>query len=120
MSESIWQDAEVISTYTRAQAIDDGVLIDVGAWQGGIFKHPVAFTAALFAEVSRGKGSDVETLKARIWDVCYMATVPTAHINGPDSFYPVTVGNRTLRLRANCGPGDRAEPVMTIGFPEDF
>jgi|SaaInl8_100m_RNA_FD_contig_21_1499363_length_234_multi_18_in_0_out_0_1 hypothetical protein len=27
--KNIFQDAEIISTYTRAQAIDDGVLIDL-------------------------------------------------------------------------------------------
>lgn len=37
----IWADAEVIYTYTRAQAIEDGFLIDVthdasGSW----FPHP--------------------------------------------------------------------------------
>jgi hypothetical protein len=28
--------------------------------------------------------------------------------------------NTDLRLRAVCGPGDVGEPVITIGFPEDF
>jgi hypothetical protein len=28
--------------------------------------------------------------------------------------------NMNLRLRAVCSPGDEGEPVITIGFPEDF
>ena len=111
---------EPISAYMRAQAIADGCLVDIGAWDGGIFKHPVALTAALFAKLSSGDGEHAETLKARIWDVCYMATAGTARVDGPDSYYPVIVGRSTLNLRANCGPGDHGEPVITIGFPEDF
>ena len=41
-----WEDAEVISCYTRKQAIEDGVLVDVSqtARECG-FRHPVAVTA---------------------------------------------------------------------------
>jgi hypothetical protein len=28
-SKGLWDDAKVISTYTRAQALEDGVLVDV-------------------------------------------------------------------------------------------
>jgi hypothetical protein len=110
---------EVISAYSREQAHEDGVLVSVNDYDGaGNFKFPVSFTQALFSELQRGNGSDAETLSARVWDVCYMAT--QGRIDGPDAFFKVIVGSRTLELRANCGPGDDPAPVMTIGFPEDF
>jgi hypothetical protein len=109
----------VISSYSRAQAHDDGVLVSVDEFDGaGNFKFPVSFTQALFSELGRGQGSDAETLSARVWDVCYMATQGRAE--GYDSFFKVIVGRKTLALRANCGPGDDPAPVITIGFPEDF
>jgi hypothetical protein len=111
---------EPISVYTRKQAIEDGDLADVTEWAGGVFNFPVAFTQALYYRLTRGAGGKPATLKARIWDVCYMATVGTAKVDGPDSMYPVIVGRETLHLRMNCGPGDHGEPVMTCGFPEDF
>jgi hypothetical protein len=42
---------EVISTYTRAQAIEDGVLVDAGsiALEAG-FTGPVALTSAVWAD----------------------------------------------------------------------
>src|SRR4051794_12953462 len=49
---SIWDGAEVISTYSRAQLIADGGLIEAPAAitsEAG-FLHPVAFTAAAWAD----------------------------------------------------------------------
>jgi hypothetical protein len=112
---------EVISSYSRAQAIEDGVLVAIerDTFDGAtIFKFPVAFTQALFADLRKGAGSDAETLSGRVWDVCYMAT--QGRMEGSDAFFKVIVGRSTLALRANCGPGDDAAPVMTIGYPEDF
>ena len=112
---------EVISSYSRAQAIEDGVLVAIESdtFDGaGIFKFPVAFTQALFADLQRGNGSNADTLSGRVWDVCYMAT--QGRSEGSDVFFKVIVGNRTLALRANCGPGDDAAPVLTIGYPADF
>jgi len=47
--ESIFGD--VISTYTRAQAIEDGVLIEAGSMARELgFKFPVAVTAAVWTD----------------------------------------------------------------------
>ncbi len=111
----------VISSYSRAQAIEDGVLVEIKSddFDGAtLFKHPMVFTSALFSDLQRGKGSDEGTLRGRVWDVCYMMT--QGRSEGSDTYFKVIVGNRTLALRGNCGPGDDAAPVMTCGFPEDF
>lgn len=110
---------EVICAYSREQAHEDGVLVSVDDYDGALqFKFPVSFTAALFSALQVGQGSDPETLRGRVWDVCYMAT--QGRIDGADAFFKVIVGSSTHELRANCGPGDDPAPVMTIGFPEDF
>jgi hypothetical protein len=112
---------EVISVYTRAQAIEDGVLIDVSSHEDAkrTFKIPVALTCDLYAEMRRGQGKDDRTFAGRLWDVLYMSRFGRA--DGPsDRYYKVIVGRRTLRLRLNIGPGDNAEPVVTVGFPRDF
>ena len=111
---------DVISVYTRAQAHEDGVLVAIDREEhdgAGLFRHPVSFTSNLLGELKRGAGSDPATLSARIYDVCYMATVATA--DGSDVFYKCIVGSRTLELWANCGPADDGSPCMTLGFPED-
>jgi len=110
---------DLIYSYTRAQALDDGVLVDVShTGAGEIFRYPVAFTAALVSDLRKGAGAEEETFSARAWDVAYMST--RGEGTGSDKFFRVIVGRETLQLRVNCGPGDNAEPVITIGFPEDF
>jgi hypothetical protein len=47
----MFEDAELIHRYSRAQAIADGVLIDVSeATKEAGFKFPVALTAAAWAQ----------------------------------------------------------------------
>lgn len=79
---------EVIHTYTRAQAIADGTLIDVtsadaGAREVGI-RWPVALSASAYADAVRwdeGEGGNVDPAKGctgnstagRLWDVMSLA-----------------------------------------------
>jgi len=42
---------EPIHTYTRKQALEDGVLVDVTPRAQGLFRVPVAITAALMGEI---------------------------------------------------------------------
>ena len=112
----------VISCYSRAQAHDDGVLVDVTSDETRrLYKFPVSITAGLHAALSKGEGSDPATFAARLWDVLFMGTVASrVHRDaGSDLFYTVKVGREYLQVWANCGPADSGEPCMTFGFPED-
>jgi hypothetical protein len=70
---------EVISVYTRAQAIEDGVLCDMTqqpfgpmAQEAGI-KWPIAVTNTVFNRyIDFGKLGNGQGLKGRWWDVCWM------------------------------------------------
>ena len=125
----------VIYEYTRAQAIADGVLVDVTetAKETG-FKLPVVITEALHSRLTptkadQGLGQDYE---GRLWDVLWLAafTIKLADRGTDTVTFTVALQeveaksgqpqNTDLRLRAVCGPGDEGEPVVTIGFPEDF
>jgi hypothetical protein len=132
---------EVISSYSRAQAIEDGVLVDLTDPQftfrpnlqivkeAGI-KFPVAMTAAAFAKTISETGVSLppcQDLSGRMWDVLYMFKL-AARVGGTEIRFRVSVinwvyvngqrVNRTKRdavfLKAVCGPGDNAEPVITI------
>ena len=111
---------EVISSYSRAQAIEDGVLIDVSDTKAAdLFRHPVAITTALHIAIARGAGSEPETYNARLFDVIHMMTLKGRAANTSDLFFRVKVGVCNLDLWGTCGPGDDAEPVITVGFPSD-
>jgi len=52
MTSSIWDDAEIISSNTRAQALADGALVEVSPALAAEadFRFPVALTAAAWAD----------------------------------------------------------------------
>ena len=70
---------KVISVYTRAQALADGVLIDAGSMtrEAG-FRWPVAITAGAWADCVAWDDADSERQthqdqSGRLWDVLFMA-----------------------------------------------
>ena len=137
---SIEQSAEsffgnVISTYTRAQAIEDGVLVDVSsmAREAG-FKWPVALTSGAWADCVAWTDDDSrqqahQDQSGRLWDVLYMAShaIRTSKDSGdrllfqlyrvPRDGYSTEAVLETLKLIV--GPGDTCEPVMTILLPHE-
>jgi len=68
---------DVIFSYSREQAIEDGVLVDVTetAKEAG-FKIPVAITAGVHELCQPPKElEDCQDYKGRLWDVLFMAAV---------------------------------------------
>lgn len=123
------EDFEVISIYTRKQAIEDGVLADVTEWAKEVgFKIPVALTEALWnliEYIPEGSGQDI---RGRAHDVLFMASLAARKgANTGNQTVPFEVivskpgkAKYKAKLLINIGPGDVGEPVITIGFPEDF
>ncbi len=115
---------EAISVYTRNQAHEDGILIDVSETEGAkLFSWPVSFTTNLYERLRKGEGEKANILDARIWDVCWMCIVEIKarlrESGENDLFFKVLVGKEKLALWGNSGPADDGSPCMTIGFPED-
>jgi hypothetical protein len=132
-TESIFGD--VISTYTRAQALEDGVLIDPGtmAAEAG-FRWPVAITADAWADCVAWTEDDSakqihQDQSGRLWDALYMAShaVQTSKESGDRILFQLyrvrRDGHSTeaelVTLRMIVGPGDSGEPVITILLPHE-
>ena len=122
---------EVIYSYTRAQAIEDGVLADVTetAREAGI-KFPVAVTEALwtgYIEPDEGLKSLGQSVDGRLWDVLWMFRCAASKFEGDTLFFDVIftmphgkeTRQQTIKLKAICGPGDSMEPVITIMLPNE-
>jgi hypothetical protein len=94
---------EVIFAYTRADALEDGVLIDVSALarEAG-FLLPTAVTASLWRDLENIPPDYGQDVQGRLWDVLYM-------------------GNIAINMAVNEGRGN--SPVIVYGmlmpFPED-
>jgi hypothetical protein len=132
-TESIFGD--VISTYTRAQALEDGVLIDPGtmAAEAG-FKWPVAITADAWADCVAWSEDDSarqvhQDQDGRLWDVLFMAfyAVRSSQESGDRILFQLlrvprdgrSTKAKLVTLRMIVGPGDSGEPVITILLPHE-
>lgn len=120
---------EAIYRYTRAQALVDGVLVDITetARQAG-FRVPVAMTAAAWGKAVAWSEADSErqTLqdeKGRLWDVVWMGYMAARRAKCscrvPFQLYAVPRGGsatdlKLMTLHMVIGPGDEGEPVITI------
>ena len=122
----LFTEADLIHVYTRAQAIADGVLIDVSvmAREAG-FKVPVALTAAVWSDcVAWPRENACQDEQGRLWDVLTMARLE-ARRHGNLQVLPFRVlrvprgGTQAqlTQLTLHIGPGDQAEPVITILLP---
>ena len=117
----------VISQYTRAQALADGQLVDVTetARETG-FAYPVALSRALWNIIETiPKKTPWQDWQGRLWDVLWMASLSAKRCRGSRFVYEVILSREGTRkqcvqLICDCGPGDDAEPVITIGLTKDF
>ena len=125
----------VVSTYTRADALSDGVLVDAGPMaQEASFKVSVALTIAAWNDCVAwtDADSDQQTCQdqsGRLWDVLMMAlyrirsTIEPANLllfklyRVPRDGESTNARETTLKLIA--GPGDQGEPVITIMLPNE-
>lgn len=149
MSEQDEFFGKVIYSYTRAQAIADGVLVDFSdpsfTFRPGLnilkeagIKFPVAMTLAAFARMVQDPDSDEplppgQDVSGRLWDVLMVFKLYARQTAGDTFLFPVCIQNwvrvdgkhteraklETVQLKAVCGPGDTPEPVITIMLPDE-
>lgn len=118
-----------ISVYTRAQAIADGVLVDLSAIVPDVcrqhYKYPVACTAAVWAIIDAAVRSrhHMNSVAGVVHDILWMSRVYKRHISPDTVITRVTItgaGRKKLyEFKLNVGPGDSAEPVITLMLPEE-
>jgi hypothetical protein len=124
----MFENADLIYSYTRADALRDGVLIDVSATarEAGI-RWPVALTCAAWGRCVRvPPGVACQDEAGRLWDVLFLLALAARRSAGAEVRYGVHVrtDNREgtpplVRLKALCGPGDGGEPVVTVMLPDE-
>ncbi len=131
-----------VHVYTRAQAIEDGVLIDVSATarEAGIV-WPVAMTSAAWADcvewteqTEARKGYSGQSESGRLWDVVWMLSLAVrgALRRGLDAsqqplFYSPHrtpregrgVMPRKVTLKVQVGPNDDGRPCITVMLPSE-
>ena len=121
--------ADVIYTYTRSQAVADGLQIDVTktAQEAGI-RFPVFLTRSVYdLYVTVPPGVTGQDVAGRLWDIVWMLRVAIQVARTGIKRIPVTLyvrdnhGLRLVRLTATCGPLDLDDPqhAITVMLPEE-
>lgn len=119
----------VVFSYTRAQAIADGLLVDVCkmATEAGI-KYHTALTVAVWQQyVVVPDGVEGQDEQGRLWDIRWMlrhAILTHKCMEASQIQFQLMVRNTNrqpeqVTLMALCGPGDQAEPVITVMLPHE-
>jgi hypothetical protein len=120
----------LIYSYTRQQAFEDGVLVDLTPWAKETgFTIPVACTAAVWNQyvVPPGDTKDVgQSERGRGHDLLWMLYREIKKQPGTADRLMLQViflnrhqKHETVTLKAICGPGDQGEPVITVMLPNE-
>ncbi|HSW59622.1 MAG TPA: DUF6573 family protein [bacterium] len=111
------ENLEIISAYTRAQAISDGVLIDISEHTKRMFNVPVAITKTAFFKVGGAVGmaeGEEKAIKILILMMLFYFIRNRGQTGDLVNFEV-----RHIKLKALSHPGDNGEHVITIMFPEE-
>ena len=131
--ETTMQDffGEVIHSYSRAEALEDGVLVDVSKTASEArFVFPVAVTAGVWADVNDipEAKQGIQDVEGRLWDLLFTAAQRCKKSSGKRSDEAeglpfdliMHVGEAPYyHAKVHLGPGDEMEPVITILRPDE-
>jgi len=118
---------EVISRYTRAQAIEDGFLADISplAKEYGII-YPVAISNGITALVEDAVNKGGKDFNGVVWDILTMLKWAIKNAGNTSRLdFSVRIWNKhtgkdkVIFMYAVCGAGDALEPVITIMLPNE-
>jgi len=120
----------VIFSYTRRQALQDGVLVEVSdlAREAG-FTWPIALTDHLYHSYivpALDLVAEGQSITGRLWDVLTVLR-HTIQSSKDDTFLRFSVlfqmepgfAPIPIELVSVCGPGDDGKPVITVMLPDD-
>ena len=114
---------ETIYSYSRAQAIEDGVLVDLSQVESirQSWKHPFACTSAVWALVEEALQKPHYDLAGICHDVSTMAKLAiqnnAAARNSDGVRFEVIIDGKKHAMKLHIGPGDTAAPVLTLMLP---
>ena len=120
----MFQNVPFIYSYTRAQAIADGELVDVTEAAKHVgFKIPVAVTKAAYHvgvtepnahDNIMGDASESQSLAGFLDMIHWLIS---RSLDNERMAFNFGIGGKKSTFVVVCGPGDDAEPVITIHLP---
>lgn len=114
---------ETIYSYSRAQAIEDGVLVDLSQADSirQHWKHPFACTSAVWDIIETALETPGQDVSGICHDISTMAKLAIHNPHGARDAdqirFEVFIAGKKHALKLHIGPGDTAAPVLTLMFP---
>ena len=114
--ENFWADAEIIDAYSREQALEDGILVDLNlfAITREHYKLPMAATASVWAAIERTANGPTSDIDGILHDIFNMSKMLFKEIDATTRTFTVRIGRKNYDLKMVCGPGDTDAPVLTL------
>ncbi|MCC8942821.1 hypothetical protein H8A99_42045 [Bradyrhizobium sp. Arg68] len=136
---------DLVASYSRQDALDDGVLVDVTDQAAAChIRYPVALTETVWHRYVENDAPG-ESVAERIGAVlqAFTAAARRGAGNGQEMLFTLHVSmrdrgdwlesegvptpargftretHRLVQLKGHCGPGDKGEPVITIMLPNE-
>lgn len=114
---------EVVFSYTRKQAIADGVLVDLSQAEAAQrhWKYPLACTDAvwaIFKDAMERQGCDMDGI---IHDLSFIAKLKyqTFRDRADRMVFKASIAGRSHTFKFHIGSGDKGEPVLTLMLPHE-
>ena len=127
-------DAPIIYSYSRADMVADGSMIEVPqklCREAGIVV-PVGILSSIWSDCVEWSEADSERQThqdetGRLWDILYMFRETARRCKGDTVLFKIariprdgrSTGPQETELKAIIGPGDTMEPVVTIMLPDE-
>ena len=125
----MFTESDIIYSYTRAQAIDDGQLVEINAQmlkEAGV-RLPSAMTFALFETLNPKEDAKKigQDLAGRIWDMLHLFRFSVRNAADDSEirfkFYIQKSATRKVlqEVKAVLGPDDNGQPCITFMLPNE-
>lgn len=118
-----------IFSYTRKQAIEDGVLIDLSSVAPKActenYRVHVACSSAVWSIIDKAVKNEkyMNSLDGVVYDILWMSRAYYQSIDPSTRLFKVVIQGagrkKNFVFKAVVGPGDEGEPVLTIMMPEE-
>jgi hypothetical protein len=109
---------DIISVYTRQDAIEDGILTDLTALfpeEAKLYRFPVACTESVWLMIETAVDKKQGDLKGIVWNLLYMSQKGIVKkLSESTMLFQLRIGRKNHTLKVTVGGGDNLEPVVTI------
>jgi hypothetical protein len=125
--KNFFDDFDVIDVYSRTEAIEDGLLVDLSstAREAGV-PYPVAVTSSVYADcIGFPVDDSVWDENERVTDLLTTVSAFVRMAKGErEVMFEMPIFDddgecQPIALKLTCGPGDMGEPVLTIMKPDE-